>query len=54
MTKTKKNRSSATTIYLAILASSGTAAYGYTQQNKTLMVIAIAVLLVYLYKIRKR
>ena len=38
--------------YLA--AATGTAAVGISQQNKTLMVISVIILIVYLYKIRRK
>ena len=50
----RTNRSSGATAYLAILASSGTAAYASTQGNKLLMILAIGVATwIYLYKIRR-
>lgn len=48
----RKNRSSGATAYLALLATSGTAAYGIIQKNMTLMVISITVLTIYIYKIK--
>ena len=59
MTKRKKNRSSAATAYLALVAAgvitvNGVVKEQMTNQSKTLMVIAVIVLIIYIAKIRGR